>query len=480
MTRMRRTALAGLLLIAAAVASSPSRPQARAGDRKLALAVASSRGQAGTVGHRRPQAGGFAAPSSADRPYVSAARDAARWIETSAVRSDRGTCWPADPKNPKSVRTDLYSGSAGVVLFYAELYRATGDEHYAREARAGADYLMSALDAEKQTGLYEGIAGIGFSLGEAWRATHEEKYRAGLAQAADLLRRRARKAGRGVEWNEMTDIIAGSAGTGLFLLYAARELNDPPLRSLSAEAGARLIELGLPEKNGTKWAMDPKFPRFMPNFSHGTAGVAYFLATIFQETGRPEFKAAALAGGHYLQSIAFTDGDICLIRHHEPQTDGEKLYYLSWCHGPVGTARLFYRLYQITNDRSWMEWVQRAARAVTTSGIPGRQTPGFWNNVSQCCGSAGVAEFFLQLHRITGNMEYRTFAERMLAQIVARGERDQSGLRWVQAESRTEPDNLVAQTGYMQGAAGLGMLLLDADEYERGHVPAITFPDSPF
>src|SRR5437867_7214402 len=121
--------------------------------------------------------------AAADRAYVSAARDAARWIEASAIRSDRGTIWPADPTDPKSVRTDLYSGSAGVVLFYAELYRTTGDGHYGVDVRKGADYLLSALDAEKQTGLYEGIAGIGFSLGEAWRATHEEKYRAGLAHA---------------------------------------------------------------------------------------------------------------------------------------------------------------------------------------------------------------------------------------------------------------------------------------------------------
>jgi lantibiotic modifying enzyme len=283
-----------------------------------------------------------------------------------------------------------------------------------------------------------------------------------------------------VEWNDTTDIIAGSAGTGLFLLYAARELGDASYRDLASAAGERLIELGIAEHGGTKWAMDPKFPRLMPNFSHGTAGVAYFLATLFQETRRPPFKAAALAGGKYLQAIAVTEGDICLIRHHEPQADGERLYYLSWCHGPIGTARLFYRLHQVTGDPVWMDWVRKAARAVMSSGIPERQTPGFWNNVSQCCGSAGVAEFFLQLHRITRERAYLDFAQRVIRQVVARGERSPSGLRWVQAENRTEPDNLVAQTGYMQGAAGLGMLLLHADQHEQGRTPAIRFPDSPF
>ena len=70
-------------------------------------------------------------------------------------------------------------------------------------------------------------------------------------------------------------------------------------------------------------------------------------------------RARALGGARYLQSIAdieeSTDDSINhLIYHH--QNDGEDLYYLSWCHGPVGTGRLFYLLSQITGDREWMAW----------------------------------------------------------------------------------------------------------------------------
>ena len=46
----------------------------------------------------------------------------------------------------------------------------------------------------------------------------------------------------------------------------------------------RLIALGKQEAGGLKWAMSPRFPRLMPNFSHGTAGIAYFLATLYSET----------------------------------------------------------------------------------------------------------------------------------------------------------------------------------------------------
>jgi len=199
---------------------------------------------------------------------------------------------------------------------------------------------------------------------------------------------------------------------------------------------------------------------------------------LYAETKDKEFLDAALTGARYLQAVAKTDGDVCLIFHNEP--DGKDLYYLGWCHGPVGTARLFYRLYQITGDRSWMDWVQKSARAVMTSGIPEKQTPGFWNNVGQCCGSAGVAEFALNMYLLTRERQYLHFATRVTADLLSRATREPSGLKWIQAEHRIKPDLLVAQTGYMQGAAGIGSWLLHLDDFQRGKKPRIVWPDSPF
>jgi lantibiotic modifying enzyme len=114
------------------------------------------------------------------------------------------------------------------------------------------------------------------------------------------------------------------------------------------------------------------------------------------------------------------------------------------------------------------------------SGVPKQQTSGFWNNVSQCCGSAGVVEFFLNLHRVTGKPEYLVFAKRVANQLLARATREGDGMKWIQAEHRIHPELLVAQAGYSQGAAGIGLCLLHLDAFEQGKKPAITFPDSPF
>jgi len=421
-----------------------------------------------------------ATPAVVDPTYRQAAFDAARWIRAHGIRDSQGLVWPADPRDEKSVGNTLYSGNPGVVLFLLELTKTAGDNAAAAEALFGSDMLLRAIATEKDTGLYTGLAGIGFALGEAGRITKMPEWNQGVRQVVKRLQELAVRKGRGVQWSDTTDIISGSAGTGLFLLYAARELQDAAARELAVQAGNRLLELAQPENGGLKWSMDPSFPRLMPNFSHGTAGVAYFLASLYKETKKKEFLDAALAGAKYLLSIAETDGNVCLIMHNDKE--GKNLHYLSWCHGPAGTARLFYRLFEVTGDKRWMNWVHKSAQAILQSGIPEKQTPGFWNNVGQCCGTAGAAEFMLSLYRVSGQKEYLEFARRATRQILASATRDEEtgGLKWVHAEHRVRPGDTAAQTGYMQGAAGIGMWLLRMDAYDRGVKPAITFPDSPF
>jgi lantibiotic modifying enzyme len=417
-------------------------------------------------------------PTASQRPNLDAAVDVATWIQASTLMADGGVTWPADPSDPKTVNYALYSGSPGVVLFLLELHKATGQPNYLAQAREGAGALIARLPLEKESGLYTGIAGIGFTLGEMFRATGDERYREGVRTTIKLLTERAQPAGKGIQWSDVTDIIGGGAGTGLFLLYAADLLKIEEPKGLAAKAADRMLELGTPAEDGLQWAMDPKFPRKMPNFSHGTAGISYFLAGTYKATGDRKYLDGALAGARFLKAIAKTEGDVCLIRHNEP--DGMDLFYLGWCHGPVGTSRLWYQLARVTNDKTWMDWVFKSARALQASGIPESRTPGFWNNVSQCCGSAGVAQFFLDLYGVTKDGAYLQFSKKMSADLLMRGTLDEQGLRWVQAEHRVRPELLIAQTGYMQGAAGIGMWLLRLDAAEQKRSAFVKFPDSPW
>jgi lantibiotic modifying enzyme len=326
--------------------------------------------------------------------------------------------------------------------------------------------------------LYDGLAGVAFVLAETYRASLDPKYWRGVERSRDLLARRARRTRAAVEWNDSADVISGGAGIGIALLDLHRRFGDRTCAELARAAAERLVELGQRDGDGIRWMLSPRVDREFPNFSHGTAGVAFFLATAYGATHDVRFIDAALRGAAYLKRIAKTDGNACLVFHHTK--GGEDRYYLSWCHGPAGTARLFHRLGQVTNDGEWRGWVQRAALGIATSGIPEERTPGYWNNVSQCCGHAGVADFFIELHRSYQDATALPFARRVTADLLRRATDDQTGMRWVQAEHRVQPDVTVAQTGYMQGAAGIGALLLKLDAVERGARVRVVLPDSPY
>ena len=423
-----------------------------------------------------------AVPGQRPATLIEEAQGVARWLRATTIPVGEARAWAKTPAPGARPDATLYSGSPGPVLFFLELHRATGETAALADARAGADWLLARVDSEMQAGLYTGLAGLGFTLTEVWKVTRDTRYRDGALRVVDRLKSLARRSGDEVDWSTSSDVISGTAGIGLYLLSAARELNRADALELAAAAGRRLLAQSIVvERGGLKWAMTPSNPtRLYPNFSHGTGGIAYFLATLHQATREQRYLDGALAGATYLVSVAKTDGDVCLVFHHEPEPDGLDLYYLGWCHGPAGTARLFHRLHEITGDAVWRDWVRKSARGIRASGIPEQRTPGFWNNVGVCCGSASVAEFFLSYHQRTGEGDALAFARTLTAEILAKATRDAQGTRWVHAENRVSPEALTAQTGWMQGASGIGAWLLRLDAFERGRAPAITLPDSPF
>jgi hypothetical protein len=135
----------------------------------------------------------------------------------------------------------------------------------------------------------------------------------------------------------------------------------------------------------------------------------------------------------------------CAAFHHEPDAAG--LFTLGWCHGPPGLGWLFRQLELTTGDPSWRTWLRRAARTDTASGIPERKAPGFWDNVARCCGSASVAEFFLDLHRLEGNPADLEFARLLVDDLLGRAITDGTGTRWSNYEFRAAEPDLPPETG---------------------------------
>ena len=418
----------------------------------------------------------------ATRPWLAAALKAERWIAQSAQVVPDGITWPADPTAPKGISPDLYNGMAGIVLFYLELHNATRDADALRIARGGADFLLASVPDEaddRPMGLYTGLAGTGIVLSHAFRATKDERYQAGVRKVLALINRSAKRTGPGVEWNDSTDIISGSAGIGLALLALRRDTKEFDTNELAAKAGDRLVARSqLIDDDKRTWLVSPQMPRNYPNFSHGTAGVSYFLARLSGTTPYKGHLDAALAGERYLQSITTsTPEGGRMIYHSAP--GNEKIFYLSWCHGPAGTARLYRALGATTGNPQWEQRVNELALGIQSMKVPER-SPGFWNNISQCCGNCGVSEFFLGLYRRSKEKRHLEYAEEIGHDTLKRATTEGDGFKWIQAEHRVRPDLLVAQTGLMQGAAGVGLAMLQLDGAKEQRKPFVKLPDDPF
>jgi len=406
----------------------------------------------------------ISAAVSAQSTWVQHAQQAEEFIRRNQLSRAGGITWPVVPGDTATA-TNLYSGSAGIVLFYLELYHYTGEQEYLHYARQGADWLVKSLGrplpGQDEVGLFTGEAGLCFTLRKVYEATDDIRYRDAALTVLDRLTRVTVAAGEGAASLRYTDIVYGAAGVGLALL----DWKDVrSARTLAIQLGHGLLQQSEKLPTGRRWYMDTAMVRqqyYMPNFSHGTAGVAYFLARLYELTKDKRFLKGAEEGAAHLATIENKDAWI----YHHDREDGQSLYYLSWCHGPAGTIQLYHELYRITKDPVWKDKIRRAADALMKCGIPGTLQPGLWNNQGPCCGTAGVAELFIGLHRLFGDQAYLDFATVITEDLVSKATPEGHSLKWVMAEHRRRPDLLLAQTGYMQGAAGIGMWLLHFDEY---------------
>jgi lantibiotic modifying enzyme len=421
--------------------------------------------------------------------YKSAANLVGEWLLKTAQRESTGWSWPTHPGIANHTDPSLYAGIAGPALFFVEAYRTGGDERWLEPVRGAASWMAHHLEESAAgwagCGLFTGIGGWVLVLDEIASASDDDEVRHQAATVIRAIMDRAAKADEGTQWHELTEILWGTAGIGCLLLRIGRDHEGDYAVELAARAGDWLIHQAEPAPTGgIRWSLGEGFHRerpgldpHFPNFAHGTAGIAFFLARLAQETGETRFLEASLAGTEWILTTVKTDGDTCAAYHHEP--DGTDLYTLGWCHGPPGLGSLFRQLEISTGDISWRTLLRRAARADRISGIPEQKEPGFWDNVARCCGSAGVAEFFLDLHRLEGQIDDLDFARTLVDDLLERAIVDEDGMRWSNFEYRKDEPHLPAETGFMQGASGIGSTLLRLHRHLNGDPWTVRWPHVP-
>ena len=426
--------------------------------------------------------------------YRDTAEAAVSWV-LGQVCGDDGPWFPAtvpadgSPPEPQLAddRDSLYQGVGAFALLFAEI-RLTRPLTAAEEDLAAAVRRRLVASAPRHTdpSLYFGLAGDVTALRLLGGADDVDV-------PLSLLAGRVTPAGwpaplePGGEPVPVTDVVLGAAGITMAALWAGRADSA----AVVAAGGQAMLDAADERPTGLDWPMQVGVPRSelarMPNYSHGTAGVAAALALAADRLGRTDLLDAAVRGAEHLVALADLADDGFLLPTTDPHRnpDVEPVTF-TWCHGPTGTSYLFPALEQAGVDRVAgvlvEEWWQRCLRSVMTSGIPERVRPGFWDNDGRCCGTAGVGDAFLDAaQRVEGaESAYLGFARRLGDALVERAVRDDEGARWRFVEHRNEVPLLDPSPGWMQGAMGIAAFLFRlARVLDEGlDTPVVDRPDS--
>ncbi|HET7475739.1 MAG TPA: lanthionine synthetase LanC family protein, partial [Dermatophilaceae bacterium] len=297
---------------------------------------------------------------------------------------------PADGRPPPG-RDDLYAGIAGLAPLLAELRLHRGWTPGEQDL-AAAVVVSLRTGASTNAALYDGLAGSVVAL------------RMLDADPGALLRRIAELAvedgwpateGR---WTGtvINDVVMGTAGTVLAAAWAGGDAAT----AVARHGADGLLATARTTASGLDWLMDPAATRRMPNFSHGTAGVATALAIASTALDDRRYLDAAVAGARDLLAVGdlSTGGFTVPVLIPHGDADAEPVTY-SWCHGPTGTSYLFAALARAgvpeVGGHTPAELRRACLQAVMGSGVPQRLRPGFWDNDGRCCGTAGVGEAVL-------------------------------------------------------------------------------------
>jgi type 2 lantibiotic biosynthesis protein LanM len=319
----------------------------------------------------------------------------------------------------KSFGPDLYSGTSGIGLLLAELAALNNEKLFRRTAEAAAAHALSRLEDIPPTmrlGFYSGHSGIAYALvrmGE--RLANAALVERGLELFDSLAK---------LDVNEQgIDVISGVAGAIPSLLLMHKKFKRPSLLDLAMRCAARLEQTAQRSEAGWSWrTIEPATPqqRNLTGFSHGTAGIAWAMLELAQESGERRFQQVADQALSYERRHFVSDqGNWPDFRENMEAPAKPKsapTCGVAWCHGAPGIGLSRLRVFELTKDKvSAQEAEIAGATTMRYLAMPHTSHAGY----SLCHGCAGNADFLLEASRVLQNTAYSRAAEHIGRQGIA-------------------------------------------------------------
>ncbi len=354
----------------------------------------------------------------------------------------------------------LAGGNAGHALLYTYLAEATGREEYAEVAERHLDEAVEALATEPMgASLYGGFAGV------AWVAEHLQGrlYESEEGEDAneeidtalvDLLSH---------PWTETYDLIGGLVGFGV---YALERIDRPSARQVLEQAVNRFDDLAEKRDNGHVTWFTP--PEQLPDHQRETSPNGYYnLGVAHGVPGViPVLAAAAAVGIEKARPLA--EGAVeWLLSSQLPAGTGSRFGYtvspgvdttapsrLAWCYGDLGIATALLAAARALGRKDWEDEAISIARDCT--GHPD-ETAGA-RDAGLCHGGVGIAHLYNRLYQASGDEKLGAAAVHWYTQSLELRQPGEgvAGYRSFFGGFKDGPEWL-ASKGFLEGAAGIGL-----------------------
>lgn len=384
-------------------------------------------------------------------------------------RSPREATAPGAPITPTvtALGPELYTGSAGVALFLAQLHALAGVERARTTALGAIHQALSRTDDLPPTirpSFYSGWVGVAYAAVRVGLLLGESRLvEDGLQLARRAVERR--------DQDHPLDVIGGNGGAIAPLLWLGRLPGGAPLGELAHELAEELVAAAT-KQDGT-WCWDNERasgpgigPTPLCGLAHGASGMGLALIEIGWHHRRHDWVDGGLAAFRYEDQLYEEDRgnwpDLRELgaRHEAVHVPRRAPSMVAWCHGAAGIGLARLRAYRLLADRQagLRLGVERAIRA-TTARLQAAPPD---SDASPCHGRAGLADTLLYATAVLQDQQHAERAIRTWRSVVRR---HANGAEWTcgVASGRGNPS-------LMLGLAGIGYALL------RAHRPCAVPP----
>lgn len=353
-------------------------------------------------------------------------------------------------------------GAAGVALFFAYLHAADGRSEAADRALEALDLSMTALSRRQlQPALYSGFSGIGWVVAHLTRELFEGD--GDLALEVDGALRQLLS---DVNEKPPFELLGGLAGYGTYVVerFPTADVSD---------LLARIVELldASRDETGT-WFTQPGWlpdwqrelmPRGYHNLgvAHGIPGVIGFLAGA-KRAGCDDGRVVLLAEDavRWLLAQKGTWPSSVFPAHLPPDADPRPTR-TAWCYGDLGVAAVLLSAARSFHREEWEEEALAIARAAARRSVEETKV----TESGLCHGAVGLAHLFNRIYQTTGDVEMHDAAQAWYRRAIdmRRPGKGLAGfLGWADTPGRPGEGEWRGEPGFLSGVAGIGLALLAA------------------